>query len=146
MARYNKIDLGPACENRPQTAEAIPTVAVAPGTITLVTGAIATATNARQGDQLYIADHNWCAGRQIDDDNAADETMIMQLPLPRKKYAALLANGQNVTALDTPLKVGASGLLEIATLGTDYVSFRADEVYNNNTGSAQLIVVRPLTV
>lgn len=146
MARYNKIDLGPAVENNPQTAEAIPTVAVTPGTIVLASGAVATATNARQGDQLYIADHNWCAGQQVSDDNAANETMIMQLPLPRKKYAALLANGENVTAKDTALKVGASGLLEIATLGTDYVSFRADEVYNNNTGSAQLIIVRPVTV
>lgn len=146
MARYNKIDLGPAVENCPQVAEAIPTVAVTPGTITLASGAIATGTNARQGEQLYIADHNWCAGRQISDDNVADESMIMQLPLPRKKYAALLANGQNVTAKDTALAVGASGQLVVATLGTDYVSFRADEVYNNNTGSAQLIVVRPVTV
>lgn len=146
MARYNKIDLGPACENRPQTEEVIAPAATTPGTVVLRTGVAATGTNARQGDQLYIADHQWCAGRQIDDDTPSGETLIMQLPLPRKKYAALLANGQNVTAVDAPLKVGASGQLELATLGTDYVAFRADEVFNNNTGSAQLIVVRPVTV
>ena len=147
MARHNTIDLGPAEENCPQTEEALASVAIAPGTIVYrdTSNEFAPAGNAQddQGFQLYIADHNFFAGRQITDSNPADQTMVAQIPLPRKRYAALLATGQNVQRLDTPLTVNNAGQLIIGTPGTDRIHFYAREVFNNTGSSAELIAVRP---
>lgn len=147
MARHNTIDLGPAEENCPQTEEAIASAAIQPGTIVYLntSSQFAVAGDAQddQGFQLYIADKNFTAGRQISDNNPANQTMIAQLPLPRKRYAALLANGQNVQRKDTPLTVNNTGQLIIGTPGTDRIHFYAREVFNNTSGSAQLIAVRP---
>lgn len=141
MARYNKIDLGPATENRPQTVEAVAQAATPAGSIVKATGAVATAADT-SGVKLYIADHGWCNGLTTDDSVASGDTLIMQNPLPRKIYAALVATGTNITAKDFALKVGADGELVAATAGTDVVHFYANEVYNNDTGSAQLVQVR----
>lgn len=155
MARHHKINLGPANENQPQTEEALADVAITPGAIVYrqTSGgqigqfALATAALAVDGRQLYIADHNYTAGRNTDDDNPADETMISQVPLPRMRYAALLLNGQNVTARDVPLKVSATaGVLDIGTVGTDHIVAYAREAYNNTTSNPQLIAVRWATV
>ncbi len=143
MARYNKIDLGPATENCPQTKEALAAAETPAGTICLGTGAIATAANDDQGVKLYIADTAWCSGGDTDEPNAAGNTMIMQNPLPRKIYAALLANGVNMATEDFALKVGANGELVAATVGTDNVSFYGNEIFNNTTGAAALVQVRP---
>lgn len=147
MARHNTIDLGPAEENCPRTEEAIASAAIAPGTIVYrnTSNQFAAAGDAQddQGFQLYIADHNFAAGRQIDDTNPANQTMIAQMPLPRKVYAALVATGQNVARIDTPLTVNNAGQLIIGTPGTDRIHFYAREVFNNTTGSAQLVAVRP---
>ena len=147
MARYNKIDLGPARENAPQTEEALAAVAITPGSLVYRSSAtefsLLTAALAVQGQKFYIADANWCAGYDVDDDNTAGETMIGQNPLPRKSYAALLADGQNMTQVDTPLKQSATdGVLDIGTPGVDEIVAYGREIYNNNTGSAQLVVVR----
>lgn len=156
MARHHKIDLGPANENYPQVEEGIADVAITPGAVVhkSVSGGnigqfvLTTAALAVAGRQLYVADHNFTAGRDTDDDNPADETMIAQVPLPRKRYAALLLNGQNVTAVDTPLKVSATaGVLDIDTdLSAGLTVAYAREVYNNNTSDPQLIAVRWATV
>lgn len=150
MARHNKIDLGPAYENCPQTEEALADVAIAPGSYVIRSSTnaqefiLATAALAVEGNQLYIADHNWAAGRNTDDVNPADETMIAQLPLPRKQYAALLATGNNVTRRDTPLTLSSTaGVLEIGTVGTDHIVAYAREVFNNTSGSSQLIRIKP---
>lgn len=146
MARYNKIDLGPAIENCPQIEEGISAVAVTPGSITRFdAGAVvlASAADAVQGNQLYVADHQWCAGRDVDADTPAGETVLNHVPLNRKRYAALLLAGQNVLSVDTPLKVSATdGVLEIGTPGTDHIVAYSREAYNNTTGENQLIAIR----
>ena len=152
MARYNKIDLGPATENHPQTEEGTSAVAVTPGALVYKsagtsTFALATAAIAIEGNQLYFADHQWCAGRDNDTATPIGETVIAHVPLPRKRYAALVATGQNITKVDTPLKVSATaGVLDIGTPGTDHIVAYSREVYNNTSGSAQLVAIRPATL
>ena len=150
MARYNKINLGPAPENCPDSRDRLAAVAILPGSQVKLDAngkfALATAVDAEQGVQLYIANHNYFQGLQVDDANPADDTMQGLLPVPKGIYAALVADGVNITAVDFALKVGANGQLVAATVGTDHVQYRANEVYNNNTGSAQLVEVRPVTV
>ncbi|AUR95650.1 hypothetical protein NVP1210O_28 [Vibrio phage 1.210.O._10N.222.52.C2] len=151
MARHNKIHLGPACENRPQTEDALADVAITPGSFVTYNATnefvLATEALAVEGRELYVASENWFAGLQVDDDNPADQTMTAYKRNPKEILAALLITGQNITARDTALKVSATdGQLEIATVGTDHVVAYAREVFNNNTGSAQLIAIRPATL
>lgn len=152
MGRYNKILLGPATENHPQVEEGTSAVAITPGSLVYKsagtgTFALATAAIAIEGNQLYFADHQWCAGRQIDDATPIGETVMAYVPLPRQRYSALVANGQNITKVDTPLKVSATaGVLDIGTPGTDHIVAYSREVFNNTTGSAQLVQVRPATL
>ncbi|AUR85531.1 hypothetical protein NVP1076O_26 [Vibrio phage 1.076.O._10N.286.51.B7] len=151
MARHNKIHLGPACENRPQTEDALADVAITPGSFVTYNATnefiLATAALAVQGTELYVASENWFAGLQVDDDNPADQTMTAYKRNPKEILAALLITGQNITARDTALKLSdTAGQLEVATVGTDHVVAYAREVFNNNTGSAQLIAIRPATL
>lgn len=143
MARYNTINMGPAGE-QPQTQDAIASVAIKPGSVVVRTsGSFALATAATTaGTRFYFADHNWAAGGDNDTNNAANETMIAQIPLPRSNYAALLANGQNVANVDTPLTFAANGELAIGTPGTDPIVAWSTEAYNNTSGESQLIAVR----
>lgn len=150
MARHNKIHLGPACENRPQTEDALATVAITPGSFVYrVAGgfALATAALAVEGRELYVASENWFAGLQVDDDNAVGETMTAYKRNPREILAALLVTGQNITAKDTPLAISTTaGQLRVGVVGTDHIVAYAREVFNNNTGSAALIAIRPATL
>lgn len=141
MARYNKIALS-TLNNCPQTKEVVAPATTPVGSICLGTGAIAAAVNAEQGTALYIADAAWCSGGDTDTDNASGDTLIMQRPLADNIYAALLADSVNMTTSDFALKVGADGELVAATVGTDHVDFYGVEIYNNTTGSAQLVQVR----
>lgn len=147
MARYNKIDLGPSTEKLPQVREALAAADTTPGAVVLMAAgelAGATATTALEGVQLYVADAGWCSGLDVDDAVPAGDTLIAHKMLPAKRYAALVATGNNITAVDTPLKVSATaGQLEIGTAGTDHIVAYADEIYNNASGSAQLVSIRP---
>lgn len=147
MARYNTIYQGPFNEYEPQTVEGFVSAASLPGTIVrrgasnaLTVGAASLGAEAR----YYILAEGYLGGPgQSLDTNVATNTTAEAYDIhERENYAALLADGQNVTALDTPLTVNTSGQLQIATVGTHEVVFYANEIYNNNTGSAQLIRVR----
>ncbi len=150
MARHNKIHLGPACENRPQTEEALATVAITPGTFVYrVAGGFApvTAALALAGRELYVASENWFAGLQVDDANAINQTMVAYKRNPREILAALLITAQNITAKDTPLAISATaGQLRIGVVGTDHIVAYSREVFNNNTGAAVLLAIRPATL
>lgn len=151
MARHNKIFLGPATENQSQTEEALADVAIAPGSFVVRNASnefiLATAALAVEGRELYVASENWAAGRQVDDDNPADQTMIAYKRNPRETLAALIANGQNVTQIDTPLTLSATaGVLEVGTVGTDHIVAYAREVFNNTSGNSELIAIRPATL
>ncbi len=151
MARHNKIHLGPACELRPQTEDGIAAVAITPGSFVIKNASsqfvLATAALAIEGNEVYVASENWFSGLQVDDDNIAGQTMTAYKRNPREILAALVVTGQNITKTDTPLAVSTTaGQLRIGVPGTDHIVAYSREVFNNSTGSAALVAIRPATI
>lgn len=147
MARYNKIRQGPAQKNCPQVQEAIIVGATAPGTLVELNASNQFVSGiAEGGDPLkkyYVLNHDFVGGGQIDDNVTAGVTAIGEPLFEETELAVLLLTGNNITKKDTPLTISATaGVLKIAT-GTDEVLFWSKEVYNNNTGSSQLLLCRP---
>jgi len=153
MARYNRIHLGPARKNDPQVREAVAAAssAIKPGTfVVLSAGRFASAGAATIG-KVWLAQENYLAGKGVDDTYTAyaagppvvpgDTVLGLELQ-DDTQYAAVIATGTNVTAVGTPLKLASGGKLAIATPGTDNIVAFADEIYNNDTGSDQLIRIR----
>lgn len=142
MARYNKILLGPGEKNAPQVKELLASAALKPGRIAIITSgkfALAAATTI---GKVWLIQDNYLAMKTVDDDWAQDSVAIGVEMEADNLYAARIANGVNITAIGTPLTPGATGTLAIAAL-SDLVVAYSDEVYNNNTGSEQLIRIRP---
>lgn len=142
MARYNKIFLGPVTENTPQVREAIASVAVTPGLLVVdSSGEFALAGAATVG-KVWIAQDNYLAMKGVDTDWDADDTMIGMELLPHMLYAGRIANSTNIAAVGTALTPAANGLLAIASTEDKVIGY-AEEVYNNTSGSTQLIKFRP---
>jgi hypothetical protein len=142
MARYNKIFLGPVEKTKPQVKELLAAAALKPGRIVVITAgkfALAAATTI---GKVWLVQDNYLAMKSVDTDWAQDSTAIGIEMQDDHLYAARIATGVNVTAIGTPLTPGANGTLAIAAL-SDLVVAYSDEVYNNNTGSEQLIRIRP---
>lgn len=141
MARFNKIYLGPVVEPLPQVRELKAAAALKPGRLVVVTGGEFALAGADTNAKVRIVQDNYLQMKGVDDDWASGSTAIGMELLDGRVYAARIANGVNVS-LDTPLKLGANGTLAVATPGTDRVVAFSDEVYNNGTGSEQLIKIR----
>ena len=147
MARKNSIWAGPFNEYQPQTVEGFVSAASLPGTIVrrgasnaLTVGAAPLGAETK----YYILNEQYIngTGRDLDTQVATNTTAEAFEIQERINYTALLADGQNITALDTPLTVNTDGTLQAATVGTHHIVAYANEVFNNNTGSAQLINIR----
>lgn len=142
MARFNKIFLGPTDKNFPQVREALANVALKPGRLVVMSsGQFALAGAATVGQVLLVQD-NYLAMKDVDTDWAAASTAVAIELDDQCLYAARIANGVNVTAKGTALTPGATGTLAIASTGDLIVAYSA-EIYNNNSGSEQLLMVRP---
>lgn len=142
MARYNKIFLGPTEKNKPQVREAIASVALKPGRLVVMSsGEFALAGAATIGQVLLVQD-NYLTLKDVDTDWAADDRAIALEMMADELYAARIATGVNITAIGTALTPAATGTLGIASTG-DLVVAYSDEIYNNNSGSEQLLRVRP---
>ena len=142
MARYNKIFLGPVEKTKPQVKELLAAAALKPGRLAVITAgkfALAAATTI---GKVWLIQDNYLAMKGVDTDWAQDSTAIGIEMEGDHLYAARIATGVNVTAIGTPLTPGANGTLAIAAL-SDLVVAYSDEVYNNNSGSEQLIRIRP---
>ncbi|MGF6157778.1 hypothetical protein M2267_003037 [Ensifer sp. KUDG1] len=142
MARYNKIFLGPVEKTKPQVKELLAAAALKPGRIAVITSgkfALAAATTV---GKVWLIQDNYLAMKGVDTDWAQDSTAIGIEMEDDHLYAARIANGVNITAVGTPLTPGANGTLAIAST-SDLIVAYSDEVYNNNTGSEQLIRIRP---
>ncbi len=141
MARHTKILLGPTRKNDPQVFEALAAVAILPGTFIAINGAGKFAPLT--GDDMpRIAQENYLALRNTDTEYKVDDRVIGLEPQRDVLYAGRLAAGQNVTRVGYPLSVNASGHLILAAGDARVVAY-ADEAYNNDTGSTQLISIRP---
>ncbi len=143
MARYTRIHLGPARRNDPQVREAVAGATITPGClIVLSSGKFALASATTVG-KVWLAQENYLAQKGVDATYATDVDTVIGLELEDDThYAARVATGVNITAVGTPLTPGANGTLAIAST-SDLVVAYSDEIYNNNTGSTQLVRVRP---
>jgi hypothetical protein len=141
-ARFNKIWLGPAEKVKPQVKELLAGVALLPGRLVVISaGAWALAGAATIG-KVWIVQDDYLVMKGVDDNIPIGDTAIGMELFPESLYAARIANGVNITAIGTALTPGANGTLAIAAL-SDLVVAYSEEVYNNNTGSEQLLKVRP---
>ncbi|TXH14095.1 MAG: hypothetical protein E6R03_09915 [Hyphomicrobiaceae bacterium] len=142
MARFNKIFLGPVDDNKPQVKELLGDVALKPGRLVVVSSgkwALAAATTV---GKVWLVQDNYLAMKGVDDD-WLDEDRVVALEMSGDNVlAARIANGVNITAIGTPLTPGATGTLAIAST-SDLIVAYSDEVYNNNSGSEQLLKIRP---
>lgn len=142
MARYNKIFLGPVEENKPQVRELIASVAIKPGRLMVITAGEWALAGAATVGKVWIAQDNYLAMKSVDTDWAADSIAIgMEMP-EQQLFAGRIATGVNITAIGTALTPGANGTLAIAGL-SDLIIGYSEEVYNNNSGTEQLLRFRP---
>ncbi|MHC2298159.1 hypothetical protein [Rhizobium mongolense] len=142
MARYNKIFLGPVQKTLPQVKELLAAAALKPGRLAVISSgkfALAAATTV---GKVWLIQDNYLAMKGVDTDWAQDSMAIGIEMEDDCLYAARIANGVNITAIGTPLTPGANGTLAIAST-SDLIVAYSDEVYNNNSGSEQLIRIRP---
>lgn len=142
MARYNKIFLGPVEKNKPQVRELLAAAALKPGRLAVISSGKFALAGASTVGKVWLIQDNYLAMKGVDDDWAQDSTAIGIEMQDDELYAARIANGVNVSAIGTALTPGANGTLAIAST-SDLVVAYSEEVYNNNSGSEQLIRIRP---
>ena len=142
MARYNKIYLGPADKVKPDARELLAGVAVKPGRLMVVTAGKWALAGAATVGKVWIAQDNYLQQKSVDDDWAVDNSAIGLELIDDQLFAMRIANGVNITAVDTALTPAANGTVAIASTGDLIVAY-SEEVYNNNSGSEQLLRVRP---
>lgn len=142
MARYNKILLGPGRKNDPQVKELLAAAALKPGRLAVISSGKFALAGATTIGKVWLIQDNYLALKSVDDDWAQDSTAIGIEMQDDCLYAARIANGVNITAVGTPLTPGANGTLAIAST-SDLIVAYSDEVFNNNTGSEQLLRIRP---
>lgn len=144
MARYGTVFAGPVQKTMPQSIERDVDVATAPGTLVTINSSDEFIAHASQGvrGSFFILSENTLTQDDTDTNIPANQTGIGYYPEMGCFFHALVETGTNMTAEVTLLTSNGSGVLEVAASG-DEVLFVAAETYNNNTGSNQLVLVRP---
>ena len=142
MARYNKIFLGPVEKNKPQVRELLASVALKPGRLAVISSGKFALAGATTVGKVWLIEDNYLALKTVDADWAQDSMAIGLEMQADELYAARIANGVNITAIGTALTPAANGTLGIAST-SDLIVAYSEEVYNNNSGSEQLIRIRP---
>lgn len=141
MARYNKIYAGPATEVTPQVRE-LPAADddLVPGNLLVIVGGEFDNAGASSTGKLWIAQDNYLLMKGVDDAYDEGDVVIGMELLDEQFFNARVATGNNV-AIGAALAPAANGLLALAGDGAMVVAF-AEEAFNNNTGSSQLVRVR----
>lgn len=142
MGRYNKIFAGPPQKVDPQVEEAPCNVALTPGQIVVLSSGkwIAHATAGGRG-RFRVLQDNYLALETVDTQIAANDTGIGLIPHADQLFYVLVATGNNLTKGD-PLVSNGSGVLAKGATSGHQILFWAEETYNNNTGSNQLVLAR----
>src|SRR5690606_17765462 len=135
---FNKIFLGPVDKPKPQVRELIASVALKPGRLAVISSGKWALAGASTVGKVWLVQDNYLQLKTVDDDWAANDTAIGIEMEDDSLYAARIANGVNITAIGTALTLGANGTLAIAST-SDLIVAYADEVYNNDSGSEQLL-------
>ncbi len=143
MARYNKIYLGPADKQLPQVQEAPINNAsgLLPGSIVVLSSGEWVYAGTSTVGKIWILQDGYLTGRKVEEVVQDDEVGIGMEMIQGHLYAARVATGNNLVK-GSLLMPGANGVLVLATGPKRMVVATADEVYNNNTGSTQLVRVR----
>lgn len=151
MGRYSRIHLGPARKNDPQVreAEAGASSAIKPGTLVVLSSGRFVNAGATTVGKVWLAQENYLAQKGVDTAykayvSASDrgDTVIGLEMQDDTHYAARIATGVNITAVGVALTPAANGTLGIAAT-SDLVVAYSDEIYNNNSGTDQLLRIRP---
>ena len=140
MPRFNKIYAGPVTETLPQVQEAILNGAYLPGTAVVRTSNNFAQAGANSGDKVFILQDNYLALKGVDDAWLSGDRGIGLELLDEQFYNVRVPTGVNI-AKDAELTTNASGKFVLATTGQNVV-VTAEEAFNNNTGSDQLVRVR----
>lgn len=140
MARFNKIYAGPVTEVTPQVQERVCPVAVAPGTALVENGANFAQAGANTTEKVYVAQDNYLAMKGPDDAWPANDRIVGMELLDEQFFNVLVPTGTNV-ARGAGLTTNATGRFVIAASGNRIIA-RAEEAFNNTTGSDQLVRVR----
>lgn len=142
MARFNKIFAGPVTEVTPQVLEAPAADGnIKPGHLIVLSSGKFTRAGASTTGKLYIAQDNYLAQKGVDDAYAADDVVIGMELLDEQFYNVRVATGNSLVKGVTLLTPAANGAVAIAAT-SDLVFASAEETFNNNTGSEQLVRVR----
>lgn len=131
----NKIFRGDVTINRPVQEEAIATLALTPGALAVKSsGEFVVHPTAAAGadEKLYVVDLNTLLQGDTSTQWAAGDTAVAFEPRPGERYNMLVADAQNITALDTPLTSAGDGTLRIAVPATEEVLCFADEIINTS--------------
>lgn len=142
MARYNRIFLGPVEKNKPQVRELLASAALKPGRLAVISSGKWALAGATTVGKVWLIEDNYLALKTVDTDWAQDSMAIGLEMQADELYAARIANGVNITAIGTALTPAANGTLGIAST-SDLIVAYSEEVYNNNSGSEQLLRIRP---
>lgn len=144
MARFNKIFAGPVTQVTPQVREAPAAAAITPGQLIVLSSGQFTPAGATTVGKVWIAQDNYLAQKGVDDAYAVGDVVIGMEPLDEQFFNVRVATGVNIAAIGTALTPGAAGTLAIASV-SDLVVAYSEEIYNNTSGSTQLVRVRAAT-
>lgn len=140
MARFNKIFAGPVTQATPQVQERICDASVLPGTAVVEAAAKFAQAGANSGEKVYIVQDNYLALKGVDDAWPAGDRIIGMEALDEQFFNVRVPTGTNV-ARGAKLTTSAAGKFVLATAGQNIVVV-AEEAFNNNTGSDQLVRAR----
>ena len=140
MARYNKIFAGPFTEATPQVQERRSDTGLMPGTAAVITAEKFVQAGANSVAKLFIIQDDYLTMKGVDTAYANGDTHIGMELLDEQFFNVRVATGNNIVK-GSPLTTTATGRFAIATSAQVVVAF-AEEAFNNNTGSDQLVRVR----
>lgn len=144
MGRHNKIFRGPVEMDRPYSEERVVTADTAPGTLVIVnntTDQFVPHNDAGGRGSFFVLNEDFISQQDTDTNIRAGDIGVAYYPYEKYRFAALLATGNNVSR-GQALASNGTGQLRVAQAGEE-VLFYAMETYNNDTGSNQLLRVRP---
>lgn len=144
MATTNVIFRGSVECVKPIQDEAIAAAAITPGQLLFKSAGQFTqhATDGGGAETaLYIADLNFLLQGDASVQWPSGDTCVAYEPRPSERFNVLVAAGQNITALDTPLTSNGDGSLRIAVPATDDVLCYADQIVDTTPG-ATLVAVK----
>lgn len=140
MARYNKIFAGPVTEVTPQVQEAQAAEALVPGRLCSFNAGKFEYADAAGVGKLFVVQDNYLQMKGVEVAWAIDERAIAMEMLDEQFFNLVVPTGNSVVK-GAPLELANDGKLTVAA-GAGRIVAYAEETYNNNTGSDQLVRAR----